>query len=85
MSVTGYWALKYNTQSPFGKYKFDWPSGKLVVRDSALIFDANEPFGRIYRLIGNRVKTPIPIVVPVEKINALRDPSGLAVPRGGRL
>jgi hypothetical protein len=72
ISVTGYWALRYHRHSPLAKYKFDWPSGKLVVRDGALIFDANEPFGRLYRLIGNRAKTPIPIVVPLEKINGLR-------------
>jgi hypothetical protein len=34
--------------------------------------DANEPFGRLYRLIGNRLKTPVPIVVPVDQITALR-------------
>jgi len=72
VSVTGYWALRYNRHSPLAKYKFDWPSGKLVVGHNALILDANEPYGRLYRLIGNRAKTPIPIVVPVEKINVLR-------------
>lgn len=72
ISVTGSWGLRYNKHSPIGKYKFDWPSGKIVVRDRELIFDANEPFGRIYRLIGNRLQDPIPIVVPIDKIRALK-------------